>query len=250
MTDPAAGGAGPGRLVTVAHGTRKSSGNRVAAEITRLVGERLGLLSVAAYVELCEPLLEDVLATSDAPTVVVPLLLSTGYHLRQDLPRACAGAGGPVTLGRPLGAHALLAVAQLDRLRRAGWSLGQPVVLLAAGSTDPGATRDLGRAAELLARACGARVRVATLSGLGRRPEEVVRPGDAVSPYLLAGGFFADRGAARSREAGASVVADVLGPHPRVVDLTVRRTRTLLGLARRGPTGPSRRGGRRPPGRL
>ena len=216
------------RLVTVAHGTRKASGNRVAAEITRLAGDRLGVEVVTAYVELCEPLLEDVLASSATPTVVLPLLLSTGFHLREDLPRACAGAGGPVALGRSLGPHALLASAQVEHLRRAGASPGRPLTMIAAGSSDPTATRDLDRAGELLAREWGTEVRVATLSGLGRRPEEVVQPGDAVSAYLLAGGFFAGRAADQARAAGASVVSEVIGPHPLVVDLVVRRTLTLF----------------------
>lgn len=219
---------GPRRLVTVAHGTRKTSGNLVAAEITRLAGERLGIEVVTAYVELCEPLLEDVLAASATPTVVLPLLLSTGFHLREDLPKACAGAGGPVALGRSLGPHALLAAAQVDHLLRAGATPGRPLTMVAAGSSDPTATRDLDRAGELLAREWGGEVRVATLSGLGRRPEDVVRPGDAVSAYLLAGGFFADRAADQARAAGASVVSEVIGPHPLVVDLVVRRTLTLF----------------------
>ena len=218
------------RLVTVAHGTRRASGNAVAVEITRLAREQLGIEAVTAYVELCEPLLTPVLATSRTPTAVLPLLLSTGYHLRQDLPEACAEAGGPVVLGRSLGPHALLAQAQADLLREAGARTGQPVVMVAAGSSDALATRDLDRAAELLGQAWGAPVRVATLSGRGRRPADVVRDGDAVSLYLMAGGYFAEQAATLAREAGATVVSTVLGPHPRVVDLVVRRTRTLTGL--------------------
>lgn len=94
----------------------------------------------------------------------------------------------------------------------------------------PAGTRDLERAAELLARAWGAPVRVATLSGLGSRPEQVVRPGDCVSSYLLADGFFADRASLLAREAGASVVAGVLGPHELVVELVVRRTLALRSI--------------------
>lgn len=222
--DPAA------RLVTVAHGTRKATGNRVAVEITRLAAARLGIEAVTSYVELCDPLLTEVLATSATPTVVLPLLLSTGFHLRQDLPAAVAGAGGPVVLGRSLGPHALLADAQVDQLHRVGATPGSPLVMVAAGSSDALATRDLDRAAELLGRAWGGPVRLATLSGLGRRPEEVVRAGDCVSSYLLAPGFFADRAARVAREAGAARVAEAIGPHERVVELVVRRTRALLSV--------------------
>ncbi len=216
------------RLVTVAHGTRQVAGNAIARTLTAAAGERLGMPAVASYVELCEPSFADVMTSSSEPAVVVPLLLSTGFHLRQDLPRMSGAATGPVMVGRSLGPHHLLAQAQVARLVEAGaWPGSARLVLVAAGSSDPLATRDLVRAAELLGREWGAPVEVATLSGLGRRPAEVVRPGDAVSPYLLAPGFFADRARRESLAAGATVVADVIGPHDAVVELVVHRTHAL-----------------------
>lgn len=218
----------PARLVTVAHGTRTASGNLVAAEITRLAAQRLEVEAVTSYVELCDPLLADVLAASQRPTVVLPMLLSTGFHLRQDLPAAVAGSGGPAVLGRSLGPHALLAEAQVDRLERAGAERGRPLVMVAAGSSDALADRDLTRAAHLLGRAWGAPVRVATLSGRGERPEDVISTGDCVSPYLLAGGRFADRLVETALASGASHVGGVIESHPAVVELVCRRTRALL----------------------
>ena len=86
-------------LVTVAHGTRRAGGNEVARDLTARAGAALGVESVATYVELSEPLLADVVPALDGPAVVVPLLLSTGYHVRVDLPEACAGHdGGPAAL--------------------------------------------------------------------------------------------------------------------------------------------------------
>jgi sirohydrochlorin ferrochelatase len=216
------------RLVTVAHGTRHSHGNVVARALTSSAGERLGVPAVASYVELSAPLFADVLVESTAPTVVVPLLLSTGYHVRQDLPAAVAAAPGPVSMVGPLGPDRLLARAQALRLLEAGARPGEPVVLVAAGSRDAAAGHDLDRAAALLASVWGGSVRVAVLSGAGPRPAEVVGPDTAVSPYLLAPGHFADRAAAECRAAGATVVADVIGPHPLVVDLVVARASALL----------------------
>jgi sirohydrochlorin ferrochelatase len=215
------------RLLTVAHGTRKPSGNAVAASLAAAAGARLGLTAVSTYVELCEPLFADVVASSDEPAVAVPLLLSTGYHLRVDLPAAVAAAPA-VRLGPALGPDPLLAAAQVARLRAAGAVDGQPVVLVAAGSNDPAAARDLGRAGRLLAGSWGGPVRVATLSGVGPRVGDVVRPGDAVSPYLLAPGFFADRARDEALAAGASVTADVIGDHDAVVELICRRADALL----------------------
>lgn len=216
------------RLVTVAHGTRQVAGNEVARLITSAAGSLLGVPSVCSYVELCSPSFADVLATSSEATVVVPLLLSTGHHLRHDLPFTVDESPGVVALGSSLGPDRLLAAVQVARLLEAGATPGQPLVMVAAGSRDPLATRDLTLAADHVAALWGGEVRLATLAGLGHRPRDVVRPGSAVSPYLLAGGHFADRARSESLAAGATVVADVLGPHPLLVDLVVRRAHELM----------------------
>lgn len=212
-------------LVTIAHGTRTAAGNTVARAITDAAAARLGWSATASYVELCAPLFTDVVAGPlPGPVVAVPLLLSVGVHVRHDLPGAVRDAGrDDVLLGSALGPDPLLAAAQADRLREAGAHPGQPVVLVAAGSSDPDALADLDAAAGYLAHAWGAPMRVATLTGLGPRVTDVVRPGDAVSPYLLATGYFHRRLAAAARAAGADVVADVIGPHRSVVDLVVTR---------------------------
>lgn len=215
------------RLVTVAHGTRFGPGNRVALELTRRAGASLDLPAVASFVELCEPSLERVMQESDEPTVVVPLLLSSGYHLRVDLPAAVAQAGSTVRLGGPLGPHPLLARAQADRLNHAGHQPGQPVLMVAAGSNDETSLPDLEQARQHLADELAVPVRLATLSGLGRRPEELVTADDAVSPYLLAPGNFVDR--THAATAAAAVRAPAIGPHPDVVELIAERARDLSG---------------------
>lgn len=220
------------RLITVAHGTRTSAGNQVALQLTAAAGERLGMRATASYVELCEPLFDTVVRRLEGSAVVVPLLLSTGFHMRKDLPEAVAASPADLALGGPLGPDPLLAAAQVDRLLEAGAVRGRPVVLVAAGSTDPAALEELDTAARLLAEAWGAPARLATLAGLGPRLGEVVRPGDAVSPYLLAPGFFAHRARVESYAAGAAIVAPVIGTHPRVVELVCRRAEEMLGSVR------------------
>ena len=211
------------KLVTVAHGTRHPTGNEVARAVTAAAGERLGMTSLTSYVELSEPLFADVMAALTEPAVVVPLLLSTGYHVKVDLPRAAEAAPVEVRLGPALGPDPQLALAQAERLREAGAIPGQRVVMVAAGSQDPSAMPDLEAAVSMLAEEWGGEVALATLGGDGQRPAEVVRPGDAVSPYLLAPGQFAER--AREESLGAGVIADVIGAHDAVVDLIVSRGR-------------------------
>ncbi|WP_170219385.1 sirohydrochlorin chelatase [Nocardioides litoris] len=218
---------GDWQVVLVAHGTRTAAGNEVTRHLAEAVEARLGVPTVASYVELSEPLFADVAAAATLRTVVVPLLLSTGFHVRTDLPEAAAGASVEVVLGPQLGPDEALAQAQVVRLREAGAQPGQRVVLVAAGSSDEQATADQVGAVGLLARAWDGPVELATLSGLGTRPAEVVRPGDAVSPYLLSPGFFHDR-IAREVPDGV-LVADVIGPQELVVDLVCRRALELAG---------------------
>jgi sirohydrochlorin ferrochelatase len=212
-------------LVSVAHGTRNLAGNLVARELTERAATRLGVEAVAAYVELCDPLFADVVGRATEPVVAIPLLLSTGYHVKHDLPAAADAAPVPVRLGPPLGPDPLLAQAQVARLREAGAQPGQRVVLVAAGSSDEAATCDQTAAVALLARAWEGPVELATLSGHGRRPADVVRPDDAVSPYLLSPGHFHDR--VRRESGEGAVVAEVIGAHRLVVDLVVARAEAL-----------------------
>lgn len=212
-------------LVTVAHGTRRAGGNEVARDLTARAGSALGVEAVASYVELGSPLLSQVVPELAGPAVVVPLLMSTGYHVRVDLPRACEGYD--VRLGRPLGPDPALAAAQVRRLEEAGLARGCPLVLVAPGSTDAVAWRDLRAASHLLGDLWGVKVRTATLAGVGPRPQDVLRPGDAVSPYLLSPGLFSRRLAEICAER-AIVCADVMGPQDVVVDLVCERYRALL----------------------
>lgn len=211
------------RLVTVAHGTRHSTGNLVARSITAQASRRLGgVPHTTSYVELCRPLFADVMATGE-PSLVVPLLLSTGYHVRNDLPAALNSSS---VLARPLGPHPLLAEAMCLRLRGAGARVEQPVVLVAAGSTDPLVDLDLEAARMLLQRRWGAPVHLATLTARGRRLAEVLPEagaGAAVAPYLLAPGHFADRVTTEARGLGVTTVAPVIGDHPLVAELVAGR---------------------------
>jgi len=215
-------------LITVAHGTRDQSGTGVASAITSAAGAVLGVPAITSYVELSQPLLADRLQSANGPCVVVPLLLSTGFHVRQDLPEALSSARHPASLARPLGPDPALARVLRTRLLEAGAAWGDPVVLVAAGTRDPAGGEDLDRAVALLADEWAGPVRLATLTGPGPDLPETVRLARrdgpvAVSPYLLAPGYFARRAHAESAAAGAAVVAEVIGNHPHVVDLVVAR---------------------------
>lgn len=213
-------------LVAVAHGTRDPRGApAVRALLSRVRRARPDLEVREAYVELCSPLLCDVLGATDRPLVVVPLLLATGYHVKADLPRALHGRTDAV-VARALGPDPLLVEAVVDRLHRSAHRPGDPVVLAAAGSADPEARAHTELVAGALARRTGAEVRVAYASAAQPGVEEAVRSlreeGHArvtAASYLLAPGRFSDRVA----RAGADVVTDVLGDSEPLARLVLRR---------------------------
>jgi sirohydrochlorin ferrochelatase len=219
------------RLVTVAHGSRDSEGPRAIRALVKRVGRRLaGVEVVESYVELAEPSFASVMATAQEPSVVVPLLLSTGYHVNVDLPEAARLSPLPVTMARPLGPHPLLAAAGAMQLRAAGAGRGDAVVMVVAGSKDPDAATEALVAGRLLGAHWGAPVRVAFLSGSGPSVPEVFaelreqgRSRIATSPYLLAPGHFATKASTVARAQGTFAVADVLAHHPLVAELVVRR---------------------------
>lgn len=218
-------------LVAVGHGTRNPAGPPVIEALMAQVRRRLPDTPVhTSYVELNEPLFSDVMAAQHGPTVVVPLLLSTGFHVNHDLPEMAKAATGPVRIARPLGPHPLLAALMCQRLQAAGARRGDAVVMVAAGSRDSDALVDTLEMGRLLQAHWGSPVRVAHLSGHGPRVIEAVEQlwSDghrriAAAPYLLAPGFFARKARAQASVAGCTTVAAELGAHRLVAELVVRR---------------------------
>ena len=192
---------------------------------------------VPAWIELVEPGVPAALAAipTTARAVLVPLLLSSGYHDRVDLPAAVAATRPGTARAAVLGPDPLLAVALADRLAEAGSRPGDAVVLAAAGSSEPDAVASVRVQAGLLAAELVARTgrAVPVTVGFGSAAEPDVRTAVAaaragservaVAPYLLAPGFFADRLAG----VGADVVAAPLGDHPAVVELVAERASTI-----------------------
>ena len=93
--------------------------------------------------------------------------------------------------------------------------------MVAAGSRDPAALATSTSPRTSSPREWGGPVRSRRSAGSGAAPRRWSRRTRAVSPYLLADGFFAGR--LRERCSAAYAVADVIGPHPEVVRLVVER---------------------------
>ncbi|GAA3304624.1 CbiX/SirB N-terminal domain-containing protein [Streptomyces cinereospinus] len=114
---------GPPALVLVAHGSRDP---RTLATVHGLLDRirelRPGLRVHLGHIELNAPLLPDTLAAlGDDTAILVPLLLSRGYHVKQDIPEMAAAARARTRIAAPLGPHRLLVETLHRRLTEAGW---------------------------------------------------------------------------------------------------------------------------------
>ncbi|MFD1813373.1 sirohydrochlorin chelatase [Rhodococcus gannanensis] len=215
-------------LVLVAHGTRSARGVELVAALAEEVAASVGTTRVA-FVDVLGPSPSEVLRELDAPAVVVPAFLASGYHVHTDVPREVADSGNiDVHVTSALGPDPVLAAVLLHRLREAGWQPGDAVVLAAAGSSDPRALADVRRAAAMLADLTRDRVEIGYVAtGEPRVPAVVARVREEhgrrvfVASYLLAHGLFHSRLA----DAGADGVAEPLGVHPDLVRLLVARYR-------------------------
>jgi sirohydrochlorin ferrochelatase len=227
-------------LLAVAHGTADPDG---LAEVRRLVNtvrtRRPELPVQLCWLERAEPLLPEALASLSGPVVVVPLLLSTGYHVKTDITAAVAGR--PQTaVGRQLGPDRRITQVVYERLMAGREPELADVVLFSAGSSDREAFEQLAAVAEqleqLIRQSEGSRTRVhpSFLSTADGWATDLPEDPD-VATYLLAPGHFNDL-LRRQAAAGlnARSIAAPIGAHPllsRVIcDRYDEAARTLTGL--------------------
>jgi sirohydrochlorin ferrochelatase len=231
-------------LVACAHGTRDVAGRQaVRALVAAVAAARPGGQVREAFVDVQEPAVADVVReVTDAgrPAVVVPLLLSTGYHVDVDIRAAVQGR--TAVAAPALGPDDRLTMLVRERLRESGVSGRDVLVLAAAGSSDPAAAEAVAAVAKALranhfgpvtigyAAAARPTVAEAVAVARGEHPGQRV----AIASYLLAPGHFHGL----LHRAGADVVTGPLlgsegAPDTRLVDLVLARfdaaTSTLHG---------------------
>jgi sirohydrochlorin ferrochelatase len=200
-------------LLAVAHGTRSASGQRQIRELVGVVARRRPDLDVRlSYVDVQRPHVAEVVA-GVRHAVVVPLLLSAGYHVRVDIAAAVAGTAIPVA--GTLGPDEVLVASLTRNLPGA-----DAVVLAAAGSADPswraGIREMAARIGAHVAYASGSDPKVAdVVADLRRRGAHRI----AVAAYLLADGLFYRT----LHRAGADFVTPPLCLDPAVAGLILRR---------------------------
>ncbi|MFP3987230.1 sirohydrochlorin chelatase [Streptomyces sp. E11-3] len=231
-------------LLLIAHGSRDPRhAATVQALVRRVRAQRPGLRVETGFLDFNAPTVPQVLqrlaADGVRDVVALPLLLTRAFHAKADIPAVLheATARLPrlnVRQAEVLGPSPLLQDALERRLYDAGLTPGERsstgVVLASAGSTDPEAIAVIAEIAREWRRTGWCAVRPAFASASLPRTEDAVRElraagarRVAVAPYVIAPGFLPDRIARGAREAGADVLADVLGPAPELARLLLAR---------------------------
>jgi sirohydrochlorin ferrochelatase len=224
-------------LLAISHGTASAEGQAAVSALVAAVAERLPDVTVRlGHVDVQQP---DVAVSLDAlpagqPVVIVPLLLSAGYHVRVDLKQQTAGRDG-VTIAPALGPDPRLVDALLARLAPLDVTDDDALVLAVAGSSDDRANDDCRTVATMLGERLGRDVAVGFLAAADPRLGAAVSaargsvrgagPGRVVvANYLLAPGYFHDL-AVRLAD-GSPVARPLLDddlPPASVVDTVVTR---------------------------
>ncbi|SDO50132.1 Sirohydrochlorin ferrochelatase [Microbacterium sp. ru370.1] len=223
-------------LIACAHGSRFEEGRVVVRELLAVLRATApaGVEVHEAYVDVHGPFVTDVVAAARERTddiVIVPLLLSTGYHTEVDLVEAAGG----LPVAPALGPHPVLAQILVDRVRATGAAEGDTVVLAAAGSTRPGAVVDVERMAELMTDA-GITGPVVTAYAAASEPRipDAVHAARAegrrtvAASYVLAPGHFSRV----IEKAEADLTSAPIGADPRLATVVWERWAAARGAVR------------------
>ncbi len=186
-------------LVAISHGTDSIRGRALVGGLVAAIRSRFPDTH-GGFVDVLQPDVATVLGKlpPGQPAVIVPLLLSAGYHVRVDLADAAAAADRPVLIAGALGPDDGLVALLAERLAAAGAAPEDELVLAAAGSSEPAAVVDCRDVAGRLAALLGRSVRIGFLSAATPALPEAVATARAtgrrvvVATYLLAPGYFLD----------------------------------------------------------
>ena len=218
-------------LVAVSHGTSSPEGREaLRALVAAVAAARPDLTVRAGFVDVQQPDVRAALAAlaPRSEAVIVPLLLSAGYHVHVDLADQSAGA----LVSKALGPDDRLARLLHDRLLEAGLRSTDRIVLACAGSSDPRAVHDCHEMGLRLTRTLGRPVRVGFIAAAGPRLTDAVetersQAPDArvvVSSYLLAPGYFADLARATTADVTTRTLLAAHRPAPpALVELVLHR---------------------------
>jgi len=212
-------GAHPLRLVAVTHGAPSAENREAVIRLVDAVASERPELDVSiSFVDAANRDVAASLAAAAEPdAVIVPLVLSAGFHVRTGLSLGLDRLGGGAQLADELGPDDRLVAVLARRLLDLGIDEEDTVVLAAAGSNDPRAVRECFETARRLGQRLGRPVTVGFIAAaIPRLPDAIemireVHPGSrvVVGTYLLAPGTFYD---AATGAGGDLIAAPLLLP--------------------------------------
>lgn len=252
----------------ISHGTSSPTGQVLIEVLATEIATDLRIRGIAdevmlGHVDVQKPDVDEVIARlpADRPVILVPLLLSPGYHVHVDLAEVverAAESSRDVRRTSTLGPDPRLAEILADRLPPLGDI--DDVILAAAGSSDERANESCREMGRLLAAELERPVEVGFLAGggvplkdlVGQNRSRGARP--VLANYLLAPGFFDDL--ARKHTEGGTDSTGLLAPPlltgggttsavpPKLVDIVRDRVREgIRGQVRDGVLATGRNSG-------
>jgi sirohydrochlorin cobaltochelatase len=240
----------------VGHGTRDPLGQSEFREVVRLLAEKLAQPVASAFLELAEPTIPQGLAELAAKgvrqVVVVPLLLFTAGHAKDDVPAAVAAAAATLGLevvGQSGALELQPHLLELSRLRfweavgSATDLAGVRLLMVGRGGSDPEALDAMRSYTAALSASLGVAGETAFAAlarpSLAEAIDAFAECGAAqivVQPHLLFEGEVSqaiNRQVAQAKEAYPHIkwlIARHLGPHPLLIEAI------LAELARENPS--------------
>ena len=217
-------------LVLCSHGTDNPEGQATISKIVARVQQSLpGVTVLETYVDVQQPQLPEVLSTLALAEriVVVPLLLSRGYHTEFDIKKAVASQEHPerIVVTPPLGPDSVLAEVLQERLEKLKVEESAPVVIAAAGSSISLGVEDAQQMQFLLQSLRPGTVSLAFLSAakptVTEAVAELAKAGEpvVVASYLLANGFFQSK----LKSTPGTLVTEPIGAAPALTQLVLKR---------------------------
>lgn len=246
-------------LIAASHGTDNIGGAKSISDLVRKVAQTLPEVKVIeAFVDVQQPDISSSLSEAASfgvtEVTVVPLLLATGYHVRQDIADAAfefnqSHSGTETVISQALGPDERMVEVLVQRLAQAGATAATAaddlIVFTVAGSSDQRAQAESELVKLMLEEALTERngfatkVEIAFLSAAEPKLKDLIpklkfqhpRKRVVVSTYLLADGFFAGL----TRKVGAHLATEPLlvegaEPPQQLVDIILDRFKSASEL--------------------
>lgn len=179
-------------LLTLSHGSRHPRAKEGIRALTEAAADTLGVEWAGAHLEFDRPTLAEAAAALSSPrAIVVPLLFTSAFHAKVDVPAHLAEASEhcDLTLAEPLGTGPDIAEALHKRLRIDAPSASH-ATLFPVGTSDAEQAANYARLADNLARLAGVDVSVVQATRGDRR---FVDRHTHVLPLFVTHGTLLDR---------------------------------------------------------